>query len=217
MGRHVSEAFPTALAIPTRTGPKIIPRVAATPCHRLPSRPPAESQHQNPRLIPLTETVKVTANIRGLSISMAIFLLALHSLFLLSDDGNRFTSHPSKKTRRRHKHPVRAFAQESVITTSVLPPDAIPADNWAEPNKHVIPDVISSIAPLPSRLQPHFTWPTYLRYLQTWERELLESITVIRCSQLLTAFRTDDMLFMASDGGASDKKASFGALLTTSE
>jgi hypothetical protein len=140
-----------------------------------------------------------------------------NSLFLLSDDGASFTTHPPKKTRQRLKHPVRTFAFDSGDSVPILPPDAIPVDTWAEPNKHVITDVISSIVPTLATPPPSFTWPTYLLSLPPWEQELLGSVAVPSRPILLTALRTEDRLFLASDGGACDKKASFGALLATSE
>jgi hypothetical protein len=61
-----------------------------------------------------------------------------NTLFLVTDYG-RFAKHSALKTRRRPKHPVKAFAGKPNDTVAVLPPDAVPAEHHHEPNKLAIP------------------------------------------------------------------------------
>jgi hypothetical protein len=65
----------------------------------------------------------------------AFYSTSSNSLFVLHDNGDTFNTHPVKKHRRRRKHPIRAFAIDHTDTTRTLPPDAVPVDSWAEPNK----------------------------------------------------------------------------------
>jgi hypothetical protein len=62
-------------------------------------------------------------------------------------------------------------------------------------------------APSPTR------WPEYLASLPIWEKTLLTHVTFVDKSPLLTALRTNGKLLLASDGGATDLKGSFGAVL----
>jgi hypothetical protein len=68
------------------------------------------------------------------------------------------------------------------------------------------------------RQQSRSTWSQYVLTLPSWEQDLLGSVHhVPDRTILLTALRTDVCLCLASYGGAHEKKASFGALVATSD
>jgi hypothetical protein len=128
-----------------------------------------------------------------------------------------FNKHLAKKNRRRPKHPIRAFDTSPDATAETLPNDAIPVDSWSEPNKIVIPALVTGIVGAPAPPRSPSTWGGYLRTLSKWEQDLLVSVRILDRSQLLTALRQEDLLFLASDGGARDKKASFGTVIATGD
>jgi hypothetical protein len=95
------------------------------------------------------------------------------------------------------------------------PPDAVPVDYSVEPNKYTIPVTIAMLAPFLPVATPPVTWPHYITNLPTWELTLLEDVTFVDRRPLFASLRSADTLFLASDGGASDRRGSFGALIAT--
>jgi hypothetical protein len=143
------------------------------------------------------------------------YLAPLYILFILSDDSVTFTLHPAKPIRRRPKHPVRAFTLEPSSTTRSLPAAAVPVDVEQEHNQYVIPSVVSSIMdPPPVPLTPN-TWQDYLSSLPQWEQELIADSTIVERRLLFQALRPDHLIYLASDGGAADRRGSFGALIAS--
>jgi hypothetical protein len=57
------------------------------------------------------------------------------------------------------------------------------------------------------------TWTEYLTTLPRWEKALLADATFVNRRQLFEALRIPKTLFLASDGGASNQRGSFGALI----
>jgi hypothetical protein len=53
--------------------------------------------------------------------------------------------------------------------------------------------------------------------LPAWEQDLLASVTFVDRRSLLVALRSNGCIFLASDGGAADRLASFGAVLATAD
>jgi hypothetical protein len=119
-------------------------------------------------------------------------------LFLVTADG-RFAKHLALKTRRRPKHPVKAFAGPPDDTVAVLPPDAVPADHQHEPNKLVIPFSVATLATVPPQTTPAARWPDYLASLPHCELELLHHATFINKIGLLEAIRGARHFFLASN------------------
>jgi hypothetical protein len=96
------------------------------------------------------------------------------------------------------------------------PPDAMPVDYSVEPNKYTIPVTITTLTPfLPVAAAPPVTWSHYIINLPTWEQTLLEGVTFINRRQLFALLRSAYTLFLASNGGASDRRGSFDALIAT--
>jgi hypothetical protein len=121
------------------------------------------------------------------------------------------------KIRRRPKHPVRAFRSAAPESVTAIPADATPVDHDFEPNKIVSPYHHTSILPAcPPALAP-LRWADYIISLPSWETTLLTSVTFVDKTLLLCALRHDPHLYLASDGGAADKKGSFGALLANAD
>jgi hypothetical protein len=141
-----------------------------------------------------------------------------NQLFLLSDDDARtFNAYPSCPICRRPKHPARAFSDTSACMITTLPLDSAPVDYWAEPNKYVIPATNSSLLPTPPVPPRPSRWSNYIQTLPTWEQELLSSVTVVDRRRLFSALHSAEVIFLASDGGATDKLGSYGALMATQE
>jgi hypothetical protein len=134
------------------------------------------------------------------------------SLFVATDDGS-FDRHPALRTRRRPKHPVKAFRLRPTATDVALPKDAVPVEHAYEPNKIVTPVSVSPALPPNPPVPSPTRWPEYLASLPIWEKTLLTHVTFVDKSRLLAALRTNGRLNLASDGGAADLKGSFGAVL----
>jgi hypothetical protein len=66
----------------------------------------------------------------------------------------------------------------------------------------------------PEPALPH-TWNAYLLSLPQWEQELLADSSIVERRQLFQALRTSELVYLASDGGATDRRGSFGALLAS--
>jgi hypothetical protein len=145
------------------------------------------------------------------------YSVTMNSLFALNGDGATFNTDVAEKNRRRPKHPIRAFVTSPDATAETLPNDAVPVDSWSEPNKIVIPALVTDILGASAPPRSPSTWGGYLRTLLTWEQNLLVCVQILDRSQLLTALRQEDLLFQASDGGARDKKTSFGAVIATGD
>jgi hypothetical protein len=96
-------------------------------------------------------------------------------------------------------------------------PDAVPVDYSVEPNKYTIPVTIATLAPFPPITAPPVTWPHYITTLPPWEQTLLKDMTFVDIRQLFTSLRSADTLLLASDGGASDRRGSFRALIATGD
>jgi hypothetical protein len=111
------------------------------------------------------------------------------------------------------KYPVRAFTLQSVGTMRSLPPEAVPVDVFMEPTQHVIPTFVSSILASDPATQAPCTWADYLSSLPRWEQELVADSTIVERRLLFQAMRTSDCVFLASNGGAVDRRGSFTALL----
>jgi hypothetical protein len=138
-------------------------------------------------------------------------------LFLASEAGATFTCHKARKIRRRPKNSVRAFSEEPATEVTTLPVDVVPVDCSAEPHKIVIPVAVPCLAPPPDP-PPHpyaATWIEYVHTLPGWEQGLLSSVSFVDRRGLLIVMRSNDCIFLASDGGAADRSASFGAVLAT--
>jgi hypothetical protein len=97
------------------------------------------------------------------------------------------------------------------VTT--LPDDVVPVDCSAKPHKIVIPVAVPSLAPPPEPPPYAATWTEYVDTLPVWEQELLSSVSSVDRQSLLIALRSKDCILFASDGGAADHLASFGAVL----
>jgi hypothetical protein len=93
----------------------------------------------------------------------------------------------------------------------------VPVDHDFEPNTIVFPDHHTSIIPANPAAPAPLRWDDYVNSLPSWETTLLATVTFVDKTLLLRALRTDPHLFLASDGGAADKKGSFGALLANSD
>jgi hypothetical protein len=100
---------------------------------------------------------------------------------------------------------------------STLPADSVPVGYHDEPNKYVIPYTVSTLTPDPLPKLPPYTWQDYLATLPEWEQDLLRSTQFVDRRQLLSSLRNDANLFMASDGGAANKRGSFDAVIATSD
>jgi hypothetical protein len=142
---------------------------------------------------------------------------SVDSLFCVATDGTTFAQHPSRKTRRRPKHPVRAFDPTASSTTSTLPSNAVPVDVSEEPYKLVIPHFISGIVPDPVPQPSPLTWAEYFVTLPAWERFLLQNVTILDRDLLFVSLRTADKIYLASDGGAENCKGSFGCVIATDD
>jgi hypothetical protein len=142
---------------------------------------------------------------------------SLDTLLLLSNDVTTFTQHPSLKTRSRPRHPVSAFSTTHSNEVMPTPPDAVPVDYSVEPNKYTIPVTIATLTPFPPHAAPPVLWPHYVTTLPPWEQTLLEDATFVERRQLIASLRSAATLFLASDGGASDRRGSFGALIATGD
>jgi hypothetical protein len=153
----------------------------------------------------------VAANVDSLPLSLDLFLLSICQHTLSSGRGRRYL-HLSPCP----KHPTTprtSGTQSSHITT--LPADAVPVDCTEEPHKIVIPVSVSSLAPSAEPPQYAATWTAYVATLPSWEQDLLASIIFVDRRSLLVALRSNGCIFLASDGGAADRLASFGAVLAT--
>jgi hypothetical protein len=95
--------------------------------------------------------------------------------------------------------------------------DAVPVEYWEEPDKYVIPNMISSLVSDPPVSPSPAHWKEYIKTLPIWEQELLFSVTVVDQSRLFSALRSAEVLLLASDGGATDKLGSYGALMATQD
>jgi hypothetical protein len=109
------------------------------------------------------------------------------------------------------------FSDTSARTVTTLPLDSVPVDYWAEPNKYVIAATISSLLPTPPVPPRPSRWSEYIQTLPTWQQELLSSVTVVDRRQLFSALRSAEVIFLASDGGATDKLGSYGDLMATQD
>jgi hypothetical protein len=101
--------------------------------------------------------------------------------------------------------------------TPTLPADSVPVDYRGEPNKYVIPYTVSTLTPDPLPNLPPYTWHDYMATLPEWEKDLLSSIQFVDRRRLLHSLRSDENLFMASDGGVTNQQGSFGAVIATSD
>jgi hypothetical protein len=95
------------------------------------------------------------------------------------------------------------------------PADAVSVDFDAEHNQYTIPVRITSVAPATPSPEPPVTWTQYVNNLSHWKRTLLADVTFVAHQQLFAALWSFDTLFLASDGGATDRRGSFGALIAT--
>jgi hypothetical protein len=133
--------------------------------------------------------------------------------FLVLEADATYTCHQAPKIRRRPKHPVRAFAVAHSFEVTTLPADAVPVDCSDEPHKIVIPVSVPSLAP-PAEPPPYIQQPG----LSMW---LLSSPENKNCSPLsppssidgayswyIALLRSNDCIFLASDGGAADRPTS---------
>jgi hypothetical protein len=57
----------------------------------------------------------------------------------------------------------------------------------------------------------------YIQTLPLWDRRLLQNVEITDVAGLIAHLRSDQPLFVVSDGGASDERGSFGALLATDD
>jgi hypothetical protein len=146
----------------------------------------------------------------------AFFSPFYYALFV-ADATDSYSRHAALKTRRRPKHPVRAFKQVPKAQGLLLPADALPVEHSIEPNKLVIPVAISTVVPTPPPVPQPARWQDYVDSLPAWERTLLAHVVLVDRPALLDAPRAAKALFLASDGGAKDRKGSFGALLADNE
>jgi hypothetical protein len=95
--------------------------------------------------------------------------------------------------------------------------DAVPVEYWEEPDTYVIPDTISSLASDPPLAPSPSHWTEYIQTLPIWEQELLCSMTFVDRRRLFSALRSEEVLLLASKGGATDKLGSYGALMATQD
>jgi hypothetical protein len=77
-----------------------------------------------------------------------------------------------------------------------------------EPNKLVIPPVISQIQPPPAPVMPPLTWDDYVRSLSPWEKFLFRHVTVLNRTLLFDRLHNAAHICLASDGGPADCKGS---------
>jgi hypothetical protein len=147
----------------------------------------------------------------------AFYAASTNTLFVLSSDDRTFTSHTPRRTRRRPKHPVRAFSDEPTSLVTILPTDSVPVEYTTEPNKFVIPDTLATLSHEQPPTPTAVSWPAYFSTLPLWDRELLSSVVIIDRARLFPALREQAVLHLASDGGAVDNRGSYGALLATEE
>jgi hypothetical protein len=140
------------------------------------------------------------------------FAASTDELFIAGDDGT-FRVHPSQRTRRRPKHPVKAFTDTHSATARSLPADAVPVDLRHEPNKLVIPLAVIGIVPSPDPAFPPLQWTDYVASLPQWEQFLLSNVVIPDRPLLLHCLRTNPTLYLAADGGAAECKGSFGCVV----
>jgi hypothetical protein len=140
----------------------------------------------------------------------ALYAPSTTTLYVVSADGVAFDIHASRRTRRRPKHPVLAFSSRPCGQCPTLPPDAVPADYAPEPNKLVIPPVISQIQPPPAPEMPPLTWDDYVSSLPRWEQFLCRHVIILDRTLLSDCLRHAAHLCLASDGGAADCQGSYG-------
>jgi hypothetical protein len=137
------------------------------------------------------------------------------NLYRRQPDSPDYDVYASRKTRRRPKHPVRSFNKDKTGTSASLPPDAVPTEWRYEPNRIVIPSVVSQVQAVPDTPAPPMRWADYIATLPNWEQLLLQHVQFVDRAQLLVNRRTAPLLLLASDGAAHALQGSFGCLLAT--
>jgi hypothetical protein len=157
--------------------------------------------------------------LRIVSVQLGVLYSASTNQLLLASENEvpTFLTFPPCPIRRRPKNPARAFSDIASDTVPTLPMDAVPVEYWEEPDQYVIPDTISSLAFDPPVPPSPAHWKEYIQTLPIWEQELLFSVTIVDRSRLFTALRSAEVLLLASDGGATDKLGSYGALMATQD
>jgi hypothetical protein len=147
----------------------------------------------------------------------AFYAPSTATLYVVSADGISFDIHASRRIHRRPKHPVLAFSSRRCGQCPMLPEDAAPADYATEPNKLVIPPVISQIRPPPAPVLPPLSWNNYVRSLPPWEQFLFRHVTVLNRTLLFDRLRNAAHICLASDGGAANCKGSYGCVFASDD
>jgi hypothetical protein len=98
-----------------------------------------------------------------------------------------------------------------------LPADAIPVDAQIDTVLH-FPSV-SRIRKLPPPTSPGraTSWLAYTNRLPRWDHQLISANVIPDLDLLLNVIETASTLYLCSDGGAKDKKGSYGAVLATED
>jgi hypothetical protein len=78
-----------------------------------------------------------------------------------------------------------------------VPPDAVPVDYSAEPNKDTILATLTTLVPMTPSTTPLTTWADYMM--------ILADVTFVDRRLLFEAQHNPKTLFLASDGGAANR------------
>jgi hypothetical protein len=66
-------------------------------------------------------------------------------------------------------------------------------------------------------MQPPSTFDAYILSLPFWDRRLLSDIVLMDSDGLIDHLRSDEPIYLVSDGGAADDKGSYGAVLANDD
>jgi hypothetical protein len=129
-------------------------------------------------------------------------------------NGNYYTIHTRIRSSR---HRSQVYSADDGISTTALPPDSVPVDELSS-SGDILAFRRTAIAQFFAETLPASppTFPEYLQTLPSWDRRLLESVTLHNEQGLLTQLQSNDPLYIVSDGGAAGNLCSYGALVANS-
>jgi hypothetical protein len=140
------------------------------------------------------------------------------SVYSLDPTLHRYNIHSQKRRSRWTSNGRNSLhhAKPSDVSTS-LPDDAVPVDAQIDTVLH-FPSV-ARIRQLPTPPTPGkaASWIAYINRLPHWDHQLVSANVIPDLGILLNVIETASTLYLCSDGGAKDKKGSYGAVLATED